>query len=166
VQRLKERLESDDEALARHEIEVDDGAHATRMGEHFSVRWGDPSLYDLTLNTERVPVAACVDLIVALAKSAAFKETPESRQRLADLALQARVRAALRADERTEAIDVSIEASGGRVALRGIVVDDREKALCLEGVARLTGVTAVDDELRTMSGHLGRFPQVTLRKDM
>ena len=159
VQRLMERLETDDDQLARHEIELDDSAHATRMGEHFNVRWGDPTLYDLTVNTGRIPVATCVEQIVALAKSPAFKETPESRRHLEDLALQARVRAALRADERTEGIDVSIDASGGRVKLTGIVVDDREKAYCREVVEKLKGVTAVDDELRTMAGGLKRFPQ-------
>ena len=37
VERLMERLETDDENLARHEIEVDDAARAGRMGEHFNV---------------------------------------------------------------------------------------------------------------------------------
>src|SRR5439155_26232027 len=131
------------------------------VGEHFNVPWGDPTLYDLTLNTERVAISACVDAVVALAKSAAFKETPESRRNLESLALEARVRAALRADERTEGIDVSIEASGDRVTLRGIVVDEREKALCREVVEKVPGVTAIDDQMRTMTGNLGRFPQVT-----
>ena len=166
VRRLMERLETDDEALARHKIDVDDAAHATRMGEYFNVRWGDPVLYDLTLNTERISIATCVDEIVALVKSPALEETPESRRHLENLALRARARAALRADERTEAIDISIQVSGGRVTLSGIVVDDREKALCRAVVEGVKGVTAIDDELRTMAGNLGRFPQVTRRKDM
>jgi|SRR5688572_16573187 len=166
VHRLMERLETDDEALARREIEVDDAARAARMGEAFNVDWGDPALYDLTLNTERVPIPACVDQVIALAKSPAFKETPESRRHLENLALQARVRAALRADERTEGIDVVIGADGGRVVLSGIVVDDREKELCRVVVEKVRGVAGVDDQLRTMSGNVGRFPQVTRRKDM
>lgn len=166
VRRLMERLETDDEALARREIEVDDGARAARMGEVFNVGWGDPTLYDLTLNTERVPVATCVEQVIALVKSPAFQETPESRRTLEDLALQARVRAALRADERTEGIDVSIDAAEGRVRLRGIVVDEREKALCRAVIEGVRGVTEVRDELRTMAGNVGRFPQVTRRKDM
>jgi cytidylate kinase len=159
VQRLMERLETDDESLARREIEVDDAARAARMGEQFNVDWGDPTLYDLTLNTERVPIPTCVDQVIALVKSAAFQETPESRRRLENLALQARVRAALRADERTEGIDVSVDADGGRVRLSGIVVNDREKANCREVVEKVRGVTAIDDALRTMAGGLGRFPQ-------
>jgi cytidylate kinase len=166
VQRLMERLESDDEVLARHEIDVDDAARAARMGEAFNVGWGDPTLYDLTLNTERVPIPTCVDQVVALVNSAAFQETPESRRQLENLALQARVRAALRADERTEGIDVVIEAEGGRVRLSGIVVDEREKGLCRVVVEEVPGVAGVEDELRTMAGNVGRFPQVTRRKDM
>lgn len=158
VRRLMERLETDDEALARREIEVDDGARAARMAEHFNVKWGDPLLYDLTVNTGRVPVAACVDQVVALAKSPAFQETPESRRLLADLALHARARAALRADPRTSEIEVSIEVAAGNIALRGIVVDEREKALVLEVLHSLPGVSSIDDGLRTMSGGLARFP--------
>ena len=158
VKRLMERLETDDEGLARHEIEVDDAARAARMGEHFNVKWGDPTLYDLTLNTERIPIPTCVDQVVALVRSPAFQETRESRQHLADLALQARTRAALRADPRTAAIDITVEVSAGRLRLRGIVVDDSEKALVREVLQSLPGVTAIDDDLRTMAGGLYRFP--------
>jgi hypothetical protein len=159
VKRLMDRLETDDEALARHEIEQDNAARAARMSEHFNVHWGDPTLYDLTLNTERIPIPTCVDQVLALVKSPAFRETPESRRHLEDLALQARARAALRAESRTENIDITIDVSGGRVTLRGIVVDEREKALVREVIERLPGVSAVVDELRTMAGGLKRFPQ-------
>jgi cytidylate kinase len=158
IQRLMERLETDDEDLARREIEIDDAARAARIGEHFNVTWGDPTLYDLTINTERMPVATAVDQIVALARSAAFQETPQSRQHLEDLAVQARARAALRADPRTAAIDIVCDVKAGAVTLRGIVVDDHEKKLTEEVVARLPGVKSVQDELRTMAGGLYRFP--------
>ena len=158
IQRLMERLETDDEDLARHEIEVDDAARAARIGEHFNVTWGDPTFYDLTINTERMPVATAVDQIVALARSPAFQETPQSRQHLEDLAVQARARAALRADPRTAGIDIVCDVKAGAVTLRGIVVDDHEKKLTEEVVARLPGVKSVQDELRTMAGGLYRFP--------
>ena len=158
VRRLMERLETDDERLSRHEIEADDAARAARMGEAFNVEWGDPTLYDLTLNTERIPVATCVEQVVALARSAAFAETPASRQRLEDLALQARARAALRADSRAAEIDIVVAAHAGVVTLRGIVVNDREKALCETIVGALPGVKSVANELRTMAGGLYRFP--------
>src|SRR4051812_17113535 len=76
VRRLMERLETDDEALARREIEVDDQARASRMSEAFGVRWGDPALYDLTLNTDRVSISTCVEQVLALVASREFQETP------------------------------------------------------------------------------------------
>ena len=158
VRRLMERLETDDEDLARHEIELEDATRAARMGENFNVTWGDPTLYDLTLNTERVAIPTCVDEVVALAKSPEFQETAESRQFLLDLALQARARAALKLDDRTAGIDIALEVKSGRVRLRGIVVNDREKALVKEVLQKLQGVSGVEDELRTMAGGLYRFP--------
>ena len=158
VKRLMKRLQSDDEALARHEIEVDDTARSSRMAEHFNVKWGDPALYDLTLNTERLPVPTCVDQVLALVGSPGFQETPKSRQHLANLALQARVRAALKAGDDTAGIDVIIEASAGRITLSGIVVKESERKRCLAVVSAVPGVNAVDDKLRTMKGGLYRFP--------
>jgi cytidylate kinase len=158
VKRLMERLETDDEDLARREIEVDDAARAGRMGEHFNVKWGDPTLCDLTLNTERVSIPACVDEVVSLVQSRDFQETAQSRQLLADLALQARALAALRADPRTAGIDIAVEVQDGRIKARGIVVDDREKALAKEVLQPLPGAKGVDDELRTMAGGLYSFP--------
>ncbi len=164
VERLMKRLETDDEKLARHEIEVDDHARASRMAEHFGVQWGDPQLYDLTLNTARLPAATCVDMVVALARSEPFRETPESRGHLADLALRAKARAALKTNPATAGIDVSIEAKDGVLVLRGIVANEREHALCHEVAAAVAGAAGVEDGLTTMSGRMKTFPQQHLRK--
>ena len=164
VQRLMARLETDDEKLARHEIEVDDHARASRMSEHFGVHWGDPALYDLTLNTERIPVPTCVDMVVALARSDAFRETPESRRQLEDLALAARARAMLKANPATAGVNIHIEASDGKLILRGIVANEREHALCREVAGETTGASGVVDELTTMSGRMKTFPQQHLRR--
>jgi cytidylate kinase len=158
VKRLMERLETDDEELARREIEADDAARAARMGEAFNVDWGDPTLYDLTINTERVSIPTAIDQVIALVRAKEFAETPASRQMLEDMALQARARAALRADERASGIDITLDVQAGAVTLRGIVMNDREKALGEEVVARLPGVKSVRNELRTMAGGLYRFP--------
>lgn len=164
VERLMKRLETDDEKLARHEIEVDDHARASRMAEHFGVHWGDPTLYDLTLNTQRLPVATCVDMVVGLARSEAFRETPASRGHLQDLALCARARAALKANPATAGIDITIEANEGRLVLTGIVANEKEHALCHEVAGGVAGAVGVEDRLSTMSGRMKLFPQQSLRK--
>jgi cytidylate kinase len=150
IERLMRRLDTDDEKLARHEIEADDRARASRMSEHFGVQWGDPTLYDLTLNTERLPIATCVDMVVALAKSAPFQETKETHQR---------VRAALKANPATSGIDVAIDAKDGRLILSGIVANEREHALCHEVVGAVPGAAGIEDDLTTMSGRMKTFPQ-------
>lgn len=155
VQRLMSRLETDDENLARKEIRVDDAARAARMSEHFDVDWGDSALYDLTLNTERIPVSSCVDMVLTLVRSAAFAETSASRQHLLDLALAAHVRAALRANADTSHVDIVITASKGALTLSGIVSSPRETDYCVEVASAVAGVTGIDNQLGAMSGGLG-----------
>ena len=160
IARLMARLDTDDEALATKEIQIDDAARAARMEEHFGVHWGNPTLYDLTLNTERIPVNDCVDMVVKLAQSSAFQETEASRQCLLDLALAARVRATFRAQPDTQEVDVSVTASAGGVMLEGMVANAGERQRCEEIAGAVSGVSRVDNRLRSMSGGVGRriFP--------
>ena len=155
VKRLMARLETDDEDLARKEIRIDDAARAARMSEHFNVEWGDPSLYDLTLNSERIPVASCVDMVVALSRNPAFAETPESRQHLLDLALAAHVRGALRSHAETSHVDVTVVADKGTVTLSGIVSNPNERDRASDVVGAVAGVTKVESQLGTMTGRPG-----------
>jgi hypothetical protein len=116
----------------------------------FRVRWGDPLLYDLTLNTDRVSIESCVEQVVALTRRPEFRETPASRRTLANLALEARVRAALRAAPETDAVDVTVLADGARVALRGMVEDETQRRGAASVAAKVNGVAEVANELRTM----------------
>ncbi len=75
VKSLMQRLDTDDEEFIREEIEKSDAAHAAAMQSRFSVRWGDPLLYDLTLNTGRMAIETCVDYVVQLTKRPEFQET-------------------------------------------------------------------------------------------
>ncbi len=148
---LQQRLGNDDADFAEAEIRRSDRAHAARMHDQFDVTWGDPLLYDLVLNTERVSVDGCVEQIRALAARPEFAETDASRAKLAGLALEARVRAALRADESTRDVDVTIESEAGRVVLRGIVLDADERPAAERVTRAVAGVEAVDNQLRVMA---------------
>jgi cytidylate kinase len=151
VQWLMEHLGTDDRASAEAEVRRSDAAHAARMNAQFGVTWGDPLLYDLVLNTERLSVDSCVAQIRQLAARPEFQETAESRAMLASLALSARVRAALKADEATREVDVHVEVQGGRVVLTGIVVDAQEKADAERVAATVAGADGVDNRLGLMS---------------
>ena len=63
VEWLMENMEIDDWEFAEAEIRRSDEAHAGRMHQQFGVTWGDPLLYDLVLNTDRLTVESCVEQI-------------------------------------------------------------------------------------------------------
>jgi cytidylate kinase len=150
IRTLMKRLDTDDEDYVRAEIEASDEAHAAAMQHRFRVKWGDPLLYDLTLNTARVSIESCVAQVVALAGRPEFRETPESRRTLANLVLEARVRAAMHAAPETENVEVTVVADGHTVTLRGMVVDEAERKSAAAVAAKVKGVSEVANELRTM----------------
>ena len=152
VEWLMKNLDTDDAESAESEIRRSAQAHAARMHEQFGVTWGDPLLYDLVLNTERLSVDSCVQQIRALVARPEFAETPASVALLRNMATQARVRAALRADETTRGVDITVESDDGKLVLRGIVADAREKDASAAVAAAVSGVVSVDNQLRTMAG--------------
>jgi cytidylate kinase len=150
VKSLMARLDTDDEDFIRDEIEKSDAAHAAAMHSRFGVKWGDPLLYDLTLNTGRVSIESCVEFVVALTRRPEFQETPETRAVLDSLATEARVRAAFMHDPRTEEVEVTVVASGDAVTLRGMVEDEAQVKAAQSVAHSVPGVKHVHTELRTM----------------
>ena len=152
VQWLMEHVELDDAEAAFHEIRRSDSAHAARMHERFGVNLGDPVLYDLTLNTDRLTIESCVQQIQHLLGRPEFRETSASRAKLANMTLEAHIRAALRGDSATHDVRVTIEADGSHVTLRGIVVSHAEREAAERVVRGVPGVAAIDDQLKLMMG--------------
>jgi cytidylate kinase len=150
VKSLMQRLDTDDEDFIRDEIEKSDAAHAAAMHSRFGVTWGDPLLYDLTLNTGRLAIETCVEYVVGLTRRPEFQETPASRATLDNLALEARVRAAFMADPRSEEVEVTVVADGDTVTLRGMVEDERQAKAAQSVAHAVEGVRHVHTELRTI----------------
>ena len=150
VEWLMNHLETDDREFAESEIRRSDNAHTTRMHQQFGVTWGDPLLYDLVLNTDRLTVPTCVEMIRQLCNRPEFQETQASRQLLANLTLSTHVRAALKGDESTEQVNITIDSDNGRVILSGIVLNDKEREAVSQVVTKVAGVSGIDDRLRTM----------------
>ena len=151
VEWLMKALDTDDAELAESEIRRSDESNAGRMHEQFGVNWGDPVLFDLVLNTERLSVDTCVQQIKALLARPEFAETEASLALLRSMALRAHVRAALRAHEATREVNILIEGAGDQIVLRGIVVNAGERDAAGKVAAGVPGVTAVDNQLRVMA---------------
>jgi cytidylate kinase len=151
VQWLMNEIDTDDRSVAEAEIRRSDQANASRMHEQFGVEWNQPVLFDMVLNTDRLSVDSCVQMIKSLLARPEFAETEASRALLQGMALSARVRAALRAHDATDGVDITIDSVDGQVTLRGIVADVDEKAAALQVCAAVAGVKSVDDQLRVMA---------------
>lgn len=154
--RMMERTGSNDPDHVAEEIHHNDEAHTAIMKRNFSVQWTDAEHYDLVLNTERVSVKECVERVLGLVRSREFAETDESRQRLQDLALAWRIRAALRRSPRTRSLRVTVNAKEGRLILAGMLdtVQERED---VNEVAAQAGATNIEDALRTADAVRPRY---------
>src|SRR3990172_11751073 len=150
VKWLMTSLGTDDEEMSSDEIRHSDAAHRANMQHQFGVGWGEPMQYDITLNTERLSVATCVEMIKQLLKRPEFKETPESRAKLTNLTLEYHTRAALRPSPKTSDVKISISADSGKVTLEGIAASTEERHAIVEVVGHVPGVRSADNKLKTM----------------
>jgi cytidylate kinase len=151
VKRMLERLRTQDEDFVAEEIRRSDEAQSAIMRRYFNVDWTDCTHYDLVLSTERVSVAQCIERVLGLVRSPEFAETEASRRQLADVTLQAGVRAALRGDQRTRELRVAVEASDGVVKLTGLADNEDQTSTAQELAAAVPGVARVTSDLRAHS---------------
>jgi cytidylate kinase len=114
-----------------------------RMRYLYDVDWGDSSLYDLVLNTERLSVDAAVDVITGLARRAELQATPASRQMVQDRALASRVRSALAAHPETRKYRINVESEQAVIRLEGTAALEKATDVA-RGVA---GVVDVKSQL-------------------
>jgi cytidylate kinase len=147
IERMKARMQTNDDALVRREVESNDEAHAAIVRRHFSVDWWDAEQYDLVLNTERVSVDECVENVLHFVRHADFQETPASHAKFENMRLESRVRSALRQEPRTRTVRIAIGAEGDRIKLEGVVDTAADKRAAAEVAAAVSGVADVSNEL-------------------
>jgi cytidylate kinase len=136
----QERLE---QKVAASKVRSYDREMSGRIDYLFGLDWTLPENYDLVLNTQDDAWAFYTDLLVTAARHPRYQPTPESRQKIRDLSLAARVRAAIATDPETKHISIEVTAQAGHVGLKGVVFS----AAMLEGAAlvaqRVPGVIEV-----------------------
>ncbi|NJO23070.1 MAG: BON domain-containing protein [Sphingomonadales bacterium] len=147
---LMQRLGIEDHAAARSAIASNDAAHSRTMQKLFGIDWMDASLYTVVLNTARVSVQDCVEHIVRLAASAAFRETAQARSALVDELILSRVRSAL--DQHfgsglTAFGEIEATVSSGKVTLTGATSDERAIVEAVRLTHGVEGVTGVESKI-------------------
>ena len=148
---LMQRIGIKDENIALREVQKSDAAHARVMSRLFNADYRNALNYDLVLNSERVPVADCVDLIKRLVAKESFRPTEASRAALEDMRITAHVRSALRANPETSrpnpSFQVEVLPGTGRVVLTGVAYSESFRQQAERMAIACDGVTGVDNQL-------------------
>jgi len=143
IEQVKARRGMDVER-ARQFLKELDRVRGRRLRSLFNIDWQDPVGYDLVINTTRVTPEMAVHLITEAARRQEFQATPESEKAFRDLAVSARVQAALVTNSKTRNIVLNVRADDGRVTISGILADpELEKeivriAKIVQGVSQVT----------------------------
>ena len=116
----------------------DDTEKAGRMRYLYEVDVRDPALYDLVINTEKLSIAAAVELIAGALQRPDMVTTAASQQLVTDRALASRVQVALESNPETRRHRITVEAKAGVVTLEGTAAMD-------EAVDVARGVVGVSD---------------------
>lgn len=145
VRRVMEEYKLDHRAAAAR-VRAYDREQAARQEYLFGVDWTSPEHYDFVCNTAGGSWADYVDFLVFLARSRRYQPTPESQQKVRDLSLASRVRAALAADAVTKNIDMGVTAQAGVVSLRGVVFSPAMMETVVEVARGVPGVGTVTTE--------------------
>jgi cytidylate kinase len=141
IHMARERLNLTRDEAITHIGKVDQDR---RQWTHFlyGVDWGDPALYDLVINLERISIEQACALVISLTEQPEFEFSPEYQAEMNDLVLASRVRAELALNPFTSNLEVDVKASGGEVLVRGSLYEEVEPvervvgSIC--GVTRLT----------------------------
>ncbi len=153
IQRLVERMAIGTEEARAIIRRSDEGVRA-RIRQFFDVEWGDPAVYDAVLITQRLSVERGADLLCHLLGQPEWQATDASRATLQDIALAARVRAALKATPETSRLNVKITCRAGRLELAGTVETAPMQDAAGRVAAAQPGVLSVENHLTVM-----KFPK-------
>jgi cytidylate kinase len=149
VKVIMERLGIKDADAVREQIQRYDAAHARAMRASFGVEQEDALLYHITLNTERLPVDACVQAVCRLAEDPRFQDQSTTRSMLSDKLLEAQINSALE-DHVSMAMapgGVIVSATNGRVNLTGVTSSGSLRAKAERVTQSIAGVYEIDNRI-------------------
>lgn len=149
VRVMMDRLGIDDAEAIRNEIERFDAAHSRAMRSSFNVEQEDPRCYHLVLNTDRLPIDACVKMVCELARHPGFRDQTKTRWAVADKLLETRISSALGEEigAGMAPTGVTVSAADGRITLAGTSSSGRLRARAERVAASVAGVRAIDNRI-------------------
>jgi cytidylate kinase len=147
---MMERLDAKDAGAIREEIERFDAVHAKAVRALFNIDREDALLYNIVLNTDRVPIDACVKIVCQLARDPRCQDNAAIRAALADKLLETKLNAALVEQLGMGMGSITLTADDGRIVLDGMTSIATLPARA-ERIARgFEGVQDVDNRIVCM----------------
>jgi len=146
---MMERLRSNDADAVRHALERFDAAHARTLRASFNVEQEDALLYHIVLNTDRLPVDACVNAVCQLAEHPRFRDRATTCTELADKLLEAKINSALTEEIgiATAPTGVTVSAVNGRITLAGTSSSGALRRRAEKIAHRVAGVCQIDNRI-------------------
>lgn len=152
IQVLKSRWALDDEAEIAAVIERLDEARDRHIEDVFQLEEDlNPSLYDVVLNTGKLSVSDCVEVLATLSGQPTYQESESSRAQLENEHFALRVRGAIyevpeMLGDRAN-VTVAVDAKTGFVRLTGSVGTHRVAGKIEDKAANIEGVLSVTNEI-------------------
>lgn len=146
---MMERFGSKDAEAVREELERFDAVHARTLRASFNIEQEDALLYHIVLNTDRLPVDACVNTVCQLAEHPRFRDPATTSTELADRLLEVKVNSALTEEIGTSIapIGISVSANNGRITLVGTSSSGALRRRAEKVAHRVAGVRQIDNRI-------------------
>lgn len=116
--------ETPNQRAAADFIRRDDGEKAGRMRYLYEVDIADPTLYDIVVNTEKLPYDVAVDMIERAVRHPSLATSEGGRRVVVARALASRVQVALATHPETRRYRITVEVQEGIVTLEGTAALD------------------------------------------
>ncbi len=104
----------------------------------------DPAIYDLVINTSRLPLATQANTLAALATHIDSEGGTERKKCMSDAAIAAQVHAALVAHPKIGDTQMSVNCSAGRVRISGVGLVPPWDGLVIDVAQKVEGVASVE----------------------
>ena len=146
IKAAMERLKINRDAAVAHIDRID--AERRKWSRFlYGIEWGDPDLYDVVLNLERLSIEGACETLIRMTALDEFKVTSASQKALQDLTLSSRVWAELAKHELTKRLAVKVSADGGRVTVRGSAGSQKVVDAIPHVVGQVEGVREIQCEV-------------------
>jgi len=155
VRVLMNRLGTTDANAVREQIERYEAARARTMRAYFDVEQEDARLYHLVLNTERLSVEACVNIVSELAQSPRFRDKAGIRSALADKLVEAEISSAFveHISFAAAPLGVSVSVCNGKVTLAGTTSSGSVRKRAEKIAHMVVGVSQIDNRIISVPSH-------------